>query len=113
MAPYLPQGMSIAYSKSSDDLHHPFLFLSPGSKRPDQWDNALPRQTEAGFNNVSSIKLTLPPSINIHPDLIFLEENKLLHIEKGQTHRMDLTLSDLQGKEISILSLPSLTILPF
>jgi hypothetical protein len=102
-APFFPEGMILPYAKSSDDLHHPFLFLSPGSKRPDQWDvnSPLITQNKNGFSEISELSLQLTQDTQIHDDLINLEKRSILSLKK---------FKNKEGKNISILSLPSLTL---
>jgi len=106
-APYLPDGMTIPYAKSSDNLDYPFLFKSPGSIRPDQWESKPKRQTQS---EIGTISLTFPEEVPIHKDFKLLEKEALIQLKTGQSHQMELTLRDSAGNDISILSLPDLTL---
>ncbi len=101
-APYFPDGFSLPYAKSSDDLSQPFLFLSPGSKRPDDWieDKQVPLQ--CSYKDISGITLSCPA---LHKDYQHLN----FKLKVSDHYQMDLTLTDKKGKDMAVLSLPDFT----
>ncbi|MDV7339878.1 VOC family protein [Terasakiella sp. A23] len=98
-APYFPDDFSLPYAKSSDDLTQPFLFLSPGSKRPDVWakDKKVPLQSS--FSEINKISVSGPA---LHGDYLKTD----FQLKSSNHYQMDLTLTDKKGKDVAILSLP-------
>lgn len=109
--PTLPNGMTIPVADSSDDLHQPFLFLSPGDKPPSEWtdERAGGRQREAGYADMDGLRLELPAGTTPSDDLLSLADSGLIElITGGEAHRLVLTLSRSDGSPPRHLALPEI-----
>jgi hypothetical protein len=108
--PYLPPGMSIPVTTTSLDPRQPFIFTSPGGRRPDHWQAPKPLQKEAslGCHAISAISLDIPESCPSNTDLGTLEEQGLLHTYRGTNpYKMVLSLADKNNRITHYLDLPS------
>ena len=100
-----PYGLTIPVALFSEDSHQPFIFLSPGKTRPDQWEREIPFQP--GLDEITSLTLELPTGINPAADLSRLQEMGWIDvIENAPAHRLILGLSDGTGAVACHLSLP-------
>ncbi|WP_020593154.1 VOC family protein [Kiloniella laminariae] len=108
--PYLPPGMAIPVSLSSQDPRHPMVFQSPGTKRPDQWETTK-RQN---FSDLDLIELQLPQNEGFSDDLIKLQQLSLIPVitYRADTPGIRLSLKDQAGKITHHLQLPSCRITP-
>lgn len=110
-APYLPAGMAIAIARSSDDPRQPFLFKSPGRRRPADWDDgrAGERQTAAGLTEIVGLHLDLPIGVEPSGDLRLLERAGLLTLDgAAASPAMRLSISGSGPASPRVLSLPAL-----
>ncbi|MBF0335866.1 MAG: hypothetical protein HQL40_19860 [Alphaproteobacteria bacterium] len=100
--PYLPAGMTIPVALASDDPRHPFVFVSPGTSRPDQWTDgrAGARQTAAGLRMIEGVALDGPLAVDLSGAGIVTRD--------ADRPRMVLTLSRADGGPPRRLSLPDL-----
>ena len=111
-APYLPAGRAIAVARSSDDPRRPFLFKSPGSRRPADWDDgrAGARQSAAGLAEIVGLHLDLPVGVEPSGDLRLLERGGLLTLATeaaGPAMRLSVSKAGTTGRRV--LSLPALS----
>lgn len=108
-APFLPAGVAIPVARSSDDPRQPFLFRSPGDRRPDRWDDgrAGGRQQAAGLTEIVALQLDLPAAVEPSPALRVLEAAGLLTLTLGSpAPAMVLTLSAAGSRAERRLALP-------
>ncbi len=103
---YLPEGKSIPIAVFSDDAAQPLVFLSPGDRRPDQWDDgrAGARQTAAGLGEIFEIELILPRGTAPAGELGALaRENWFTVTQGGQSPQMILTLTRAKDAPLRLL----------
>ncbi|MFD2206951.1 VOC family protein [Kiloniella antarctica] len=108
--PYLPEGMSIPVAQSSLDPEQPFIFKSPGGKRPDVWSKEKPvaRQNSEKFKEIVGIELDIPCAFETTPDLLELSRIGLISLDQNApAHAMRLTLSTSENDVTHCLELPS------
>ncbi|MCZ4282222.1 VOC family protein [Kiloniella laminariae] len=110
LPPYLPPGMTIPVSLSSQDPLHPFIFQSPGGKRPDQWENS----NRQNFSDLDLIELQLPQDEGFSEDLEKLRQISLIPAitYRNTSPGMQLSIKDLTGRITHHLQLPSCRITP-
>lgn len=103
MPPYLPPGMAIPVARASDDLRQPFVFLSPGASRPDQWTDgrAGDCQRAAGLTEIAAVALTVPAVPD--PGLVTLLASAGVGLHHGRGQEMRITLRGLAGERTLIL----------
>lgn len=91
--PYLPPGLTIPVARASDDLCQPFVFLSPGGTRPDQWSDGRSgqRQQTAGLTDIAGAELTVAgvPA----PDLTALLAPAGIRLRQGPAPALRITLT--------------------
>lgn len=108
--PYLPPGMTIPVAQASSDLRQPFVFLSPGATRPDQWTDgrAGQRQGAAQIAEIGAVELTVtaPPD----PGLVDLLMAAGIHLRQGHEAALRMTLTGDAGA--IQLTLPDFRISP-
>lgn len=110
---YLPEGRSIPVAGFSNDLAQPFVFLSPGRRRPDQWDDgrAGQRQQAAGLREISAIELILPAGVTPAAELDALSAESWLQVTLDHdAPRVVLTLTREAGAPLR-LQLPDCRLL--
>lgn len=93
---YLPEGHSIPVAAFSDDPAQPFVFLSPGRQRPEQWGNGRAglRQQAAGLREISAIELVLPQALDPAAELEALAREDWLTLRRdGDSAQITLTLT--------------------
>ncbi len=111
--PYLPEGQAIPVANASDDPRQPFIFISPGRTRPDQWRDgrAAERQTAAGLQEISALELTLPQGVSPSPALSALQDAGVLTLG-SETKRagpdLILTVTASGGRPNRQLALPAM-----
>lgn len=107
---YLPPGISIPVAIASDDPAVPFLFRSPGTKRPDQepTDRSGTRQISSGFKEIQGLELTVTEKVRANPALTSLEQRGLLTLRPGPAPGLILTLSRHADRAPRRLSLPDM-----
>jgi hypothetical protein len=107
---YLPKDMVVSVDQRSEDVEQPFIFRSPGDRRPDQWTNGLAggRQTNNGYLEITPIDLyqPLPPGGALRD----VERAGIVRVHRGaREHKMvvGITRSDAS---IGTLTLPELSL---
>ncbi|RED50979.1 VOC family protein [Aestuariispira insulae] len=103
-----PYGLTIPVAELSRDIQQPFLFRSPGTERPDQWDRDVPLQKNS--LTLRDIVLELPDTMQAAADLRHLAEQGLLTLKEGAAaHRLIVGIGAEGCPTDRWLSLPDFT----
>jgi hypothetical protein len=96
--PFLAPGKAFAVATDSEDTRQPLIFRPPDSARPDAWTDgrAGARQSAAGFAEIASVELRLPPAIEPAPALRALADAGIVALGRA-THAAELRLSLSRG----------------
>ncbi len=108
--PYLPPEMSIPVACSSLNPLQPFIFQSPGGKRPDAWSQKKPpkRQDPGKFKEIAHIELDIPVSTPLTGDLTALNKIGLITLNQDTPHHaIRLSLTNPMGEITHYLELPA------
>ena len=104
--PYLPE-LALPVSICGDDPQQPFLFVSPGQERPDQWspDRAGDLQQPAGLKEILDLELRVPALVQPHSDVLASESAGLLRVTNTneEAQQLVLTLSHRDGDRRRLL----------
>jgi hypothetical protein len=103
---YLPKEVVISVDRGSDDIEQPFIFRTPGDRRPDQWTNGLAggRQSTVGLLEIISIDLYQPQQSGAA--LRGLEGAGIVRVHPGaSSHKMVVGLTRSDGST-GALTLP-------
>lgn len=108
--PYLPEGMSIAVAKDSDDARQPMMFESPGSTAPAEWppEKRGALQHGAGLGVIREISLMMPPASPPSDALKAIVAHCAPSIRLGQasTYGLHVRIASLNQKPDLLLSIP-------
>jgi hypothetical protein len=97
---YLPPGLSIRVAGNSVRPEEPLLFfLPPGLGR-----EVSPPGHRNGARAISRIALVLPSAIQPSPELEWLAQSGLLHVERGEMESLQVEVDGgVQGGRLSLL----------
>jgi hypothetical protein len=105
---YLPADRAIPVAAFSDDPAQPFVFRSPGTRRPDRWTDgrAGARQREAGLREIAAVDLHLPAAVTPAPGLLALADCGWLRVTKACDRAQMILTVTMESGEPRRLSLP-------
>ncbi|MEH6632526.1 MAG: VOC family protein [Halopseudomonas aestusnigri] len=108
--PYLPPEMTIPVACSSLDPMQPFIFQSPGGKRPDAWNpyKSIKKQDPEKFREIAHIELNTPVNTPHAADLTALNKIGLITLSQDTPHHaLRLSLTNPIGEITHYLELPA------
>ena len=86
--PYVPEGMAIPIGANSSRLDEPLLFFLPVGVEPRKSEEVHPN----GARRISRVRLTLPSSLDVSPELAWLTDSGIVEVEPAETESVSVVL---------------------
>lgn len=107
--PYLPEAVSIAVGRNSEDLTEPMLFQIPFGKRPDCYpaEKLQPLNHAVGVREITRVEF-VSPAANVSPELQAVIDTNQVSLRAGAKYCVELGFDgEVQGQRVDFqLELP-------